>query len=337
MKPTELIGAGRDVTVIDARGASRIIGSVDLNNVIISDLTLRNGSIIGDGGGAFHVHGGDVVLRDLVVEGSKGDGDGGVSLSDDTGTKPMQGLIERVVFRNNAATSVGGGALGTSSGFAGTMITVTACEFTGNSAAIRGGGVDSTGRITIAESLFADNTGGAIFGEPGVDARLVNDTIVGNRAGIGAAAGVATNNNAIVQIVNSTIVGNTCAGTCYGEAGIGTNTGGMMTIRNTIVAGNYDLADNSLSNCHGAGMITTLGNNLADEPGTCFDEAAGDRITDPQLLPLGDYGGPTRTIAIGDGSPAFDGGSATDCPATDQRGFPRPARGSCDIGAFEAQ
>ena len=43
------------------------------------------------------------------------------------------------------------------------------------------------------------------------------------------------------------------------------------------------------------------------------------------------------TMALRAGSPAIDhGGTATTgCPATDQRGVPRPQGPACDIGAFE--
>ena len=61
------------------------------------------------------------------------------------------------------------------------------------------------------------------------------------------------------------------------------------------------------------------------------------------LGPLADNGGPTRTLAIVAASALLDGGNPADCPATDQRGEPRPIDGdgdgspACDIGAFEAQ
>jgi hypothetical protein len=48
---------------------------------------------------------------------------------------------------------------------------------------------------------------------------------------------------------------------------------------------------------------------------------------------LAENGGPTRTHALLEGSPAIDAGLAEICPATDQRGFGR--QGPCDIGAFE--
>ena len=57
--------------------------------------------------------------------------------------------------------------------------------------------------------------------------------------------------------------------------------------------------------------------------------------TDPILGPLADNGGPTLTMALLPGSPAIDAGDTSLAPATDQRGFPRPAGLAADIGAFE--
>ena len=58
------------------------------------------------------------------------------------------------------------------------------------------------------------------------------------------------------------------------------------------------------------------------------------------LAPLGNYGGPTQTMALLPGSPAIDAGSNALIPAgvtTDQRGLPRIVSGIVDIGAFESQ
>ena len=66
----------------------------------------------------------------------------------------------------------------------------------------------------------------------------------------------------------------------------------------------------------------------------------------PGLLPLGDYGGPTFTMALSNSSPAIDAGYSFNC-STDQRGLPRPVNllnqtppclgDRSDIGAFELQ
>jgi hypothetical protein len=63
--------------------------------------------------------------------------------------------------------------------------------------------------------------------------------------------------------------------------------------------------------------------------------AGGDSFPDPKLGPLADNGGPTLTVTLLTGSPAIDGGDTSLAPATDQRGFPRPAGLAADIGAFE--
>jgi hypothetical protein len=63
--------------------------------------------------------------------------------------------------------------------------------------------------------------------------------------------------------------------------------------------------------------------------------AGGDSFADPKLGPLANNGGPTLTMALLPGSPAIDAGNTSLAPATDQRGFPRPAGLAADIGAFE--
>ena len=53
------------------------------------------------------------------------------------------------------------------------------------------------------------------------------------------------------------------------------------------------------------------------------------------LAPLGDYGGPTQTIALLPGSPALGAGTALNGITTDQRGEPLDV--PVDIGAFQSQ
>ncbi len=58
---------------------------------------------------------------------------------------------------------------------------------------------------------------------------------------------------------------------------------------------------------------------------------------DPALGPLAANGGPTLTLLPGPGSAAIDALAGAACPATDQRGLPRPRLGGCDAGAVEVQ
>ena len=103
-------------------------------------------------------------------------------------------------------------------------------------------------------------------------------------------------------------------------------------------------------NC--SGVITSGGNNLSSDT-TCFSGGSDLSDTDPRLARLGDYGGPTKTVALCTAphvpkkacvgrSPAVDAGSDTvtgppDSLSTDQRGQPRKAGAHVDIGAYEAQ
>jgi predicted secreted protein len=58
-------------------------------------------------------------------------------------------------------------------------------------------------------------------------------------------------------------------------------------------------------------------------------------MDDPLLGTLGNYGGSTQTIPLLPGSSAINA-TSTNCPLTDQRGFPRSSP-DCDIGSFESQ
>ncbi len=65
-------------------------------------------------------------------------------------------------------------------------------------------------------------------------------------------------------------------------------------------------------------------------------------LTDLGLAPLGNYGGPTQTMALLAGSPAIGAGVIADYPGTttpittDQRGLPLDSPNP-DIGAFQTQ
>ena len=87
------------------------------------------------------------------------------------------------------------------------------------------------------------------------------------------------------------------------------------------------------SNC--SGTISDAGHNLSSDASGAFTNTGSLNNTDPKLGPLANNGGPTLTMALLAGSPAIDAGDSAAAPATDQRGFPRPAGLAADIGAFE--
>jgi hypothetical protein len=103
---------------------------------------------------------------------------------------------------------------------------------------------------------------------------------------------------------------------------------GTLNIVNTIVAGNTATA----SGPDAYGIIASQGDNLVDKTDGSSAWVGSDLTgtvaspLNPLLTALGDYGGPTQTMALQSGSPAINAGTATGAPATDQRGFARRRR-----------
>jgi hypothetical protein len=114
---------------------------------------------------------------------------------------------------------------------------------------------------------------------------------------------------------------------------------GTLSLTNSIVAGNTTGGnpggDVDLSGPPATGSNNLLGNNPTFSSGSnnTFNVTA----VQLNLAPLGDYGGPTRTIALLPGSVAIGGvpANAPNTPATDQRGVARNTALATDVGAFQ--
>ena len=189
-----------------------------------------------------------------------------------------------------------------------------------------GGGAGGTGGTGVHANGNggAGGPGGYGFGavyDAGGDLRLTNCTLAFNWAsGGGGGAGGAGGGS------GTPYPGNPGP---YGPSGSGAG-GGIKSSGGFLI--NTLLATNS-SNC--SGSVTDGGHNLSSD-GTCSFTTIGSMDnTDPKLGPLANNRGPTLTMALLPGSPAIDAGNTSLAPATDQRGFPRPAGLAADIGAFE--
>ncbi len=229
-------------------------------------------------------------------------------------------------FTNNTALGGDGGAIAAT----GTpVIDIQNAAFRFNSASANGGGVISSGAVTVANSLFASNTaggsgGGMYLGATG--STITNTTFSSNSANLGG--GLFNNGGPANSILNATFWNNSAitSGGSLGES---------IQVKNTI------LAVGTPQNCNAE--LVSLGSNL-DSGNSCGLVSTGDlHDTDPLLRPQQDNGGNTLTHALPPFSPAIDHADTPNCPASDQRGETRPLDGDgdglalCDIGAFEAK
>ncbi len=205
-----------------------------------------------------------------------------------------------------------------------------------------GGGIyNDGGTVTLSNSSLAGNdaefSGGGIFNDGGT-VTLSNSSLAGNDAEAGFGGGI-FNDDGTVTLSNSTLSGNSAI---IGGGGIFT-TGGAVTLQDTIDAGNQGIAPDF------AGTVSSNGSNLIGDGSGSNGWSSTDQVggvttstnpINPLLAPLGDYGGPTQTMALLPGSPAIDAGSNALIPpgvTTDQRGLPRIVNDTVDIGAFEDQ
>ena len=151
---------------------------------------------------------------------------------------------------------------------------------------------------------------------------------------------VGTRNTVHLDIVGSTITGNSAAATVTdngdGGGGISEPSGkASLALDSTIVSGNYAVngrADISVSN--GVAVMSTysaIGNitGFTYIPGVA-DLSIGSNLN---LQLLANNGGPTQTIAFAVGSPLRSTGDPALAGTTDQRGVPRTLNPGPDIGS----
>jgi len=176
---------------------------------------------------------------------------------------------------------------------------------------------------------------------------LENSTLVGNVASGGPASlnnfgssvhnggaafgGGVFNSGGPTTLLNVTLANNIVTNSDTRELALGDN---MASTNKPIMLTNTILF-HSQSKTNVFGPIIDGGHNLCSDASAKFTLPTSRNNTDPLLGPLADNGGPTPTMALLMGSPALDAGDNAACPATDQRGLPRPMGSGCDIGAFE--
>jgi hypothetical protein len=256
----------------------------------------------------------------------------GAGLSNENGG---QAALDQVAVSGNMASGYNGGLNNEG------VLTLTHSSLSGNRAPTNGeaGGLGAGGsaQTTISDSSVTGNFAGSAGGleSAGGPFTLTNVTLSGNSAngqggGLLAVYGPTT-------LVNITFSGNSASlggGIYFSAAGVGDT----LTLKNTLLA-DSGAGGNCAVDGGSANPVASAGFNLSDDH-SCesYFNQGGDQNGQPaRLLPLANNGGFTLTHLPRRTSPAIDNGTGLGCPATDQRGQPRPAGGTCDIGAVEVQ
>ncbi len=307
-------------------------GLANFGTATLTKCTISGDTASTSGGGLANY--GGATLTDCTISGNTANTGGGVFNNVTTVTlSPTLTLTDCTVSGNTANT--GGGVFNNV-----TTVTLTNCTISGNTAK-EGGGVfngGGTGTATLINCTISANTatfGGGLISFQAGRATLINCTVSGNTAGDNG--GGLFDSIGPMILTNCTVSGNTAKKTGGGLYNMGT-----ATLRNTIVAANTAATAPDFS-----GAVVSQGNNLIgkddDSSGWIIPGAGNSDLTgtiakplDPLLAPLGNYGGPTQTVALLPGSPAIGAGSSGVVPAeltTDQRGLPRGSL--VDIGAYQ--
>jgi hypothetical protein len=247
------------------------------------------------------------------------------------------------VDRNQAADGAGG--LNTA------MMTVHHTQVSLNFSSWGVGGILNEGTATIDHSMIQANMGGyncglnlCTMGHPGGLLNAGGGTLNLNDSSVlfntctlpmGATTlrggGGILNESGMVTISNGTIVSNSCA------LGGGIAAEDTVTLKNSIVSNNESSTPGDFS-----GTLTSGGYNLIYNPGggTVVGDVTGNLVgVDPLLRRNTD---PSVGFLLDVGSPAIDAADPGGCRdhlgtliTRDERGYPRPAGGRCDMGAME--
>jgi predicted outer membrane repeat protein len=370
------IDGGGTVTINGAATASatnRILNLTPTGSptITIQGITLAKGNTLGDGGaidGEFASTTAKLSLVNCSLHGSSVTEGGGAIYF----TKGVLSVIDCTLDRNSAGLGNSGQAGGAIYLSGNVTATLNQCIVSGNSVVnsgydLVGGGIYAGScQINLTDCSIISNAAPAGYGG-GLEvyqsvATLTNCTVAGNSAGnglVGGSGGLDLFGNSTTTFTNCTIANNTAKG--YG-GGIWAE--GPTVIRNCTISGNS--ADSSAggivlasniqmdSSIIAANTVAKVLNDLGSGGhvfgnNNLFGVGNGVTVTgsnnqigtsakplDPGLLPLGDYGGPTPTMALRYNSLAIGLGANPAGLPFDQRGQPRVSpNGLVDIGAVE--
>jgi hypothetical protein len=221
----------------------------------------------------------------------------------------------QVTMSGNKSAYAGGGYYGDSSAY---QANFKASTISGNSAgsagyAGQGGGISASDSVlTVQNSTLTGNKATSISGSPGQGGAIY---VGGARFGLRF----------------STVSGN------YAKQGAGVYSDIYGSVVGSILSGNKASKHGSEKDCAVAApayTLTSAGGNVLGQQGCVQAVQSSDKVSHKlHLGKLKDNGGPTKTMAISQKSPAV-GRASVMVPGSDQRGHKRPSK-HADAGAYE--
>lgn len=336
---------GPGLTIIDGGAAGPVVSFIrqEGRSSVLQGFTIRNGRLIGAGGGAgISVYASPTIAGNVITGNSACTDGGGIFASGAP-------LIQNNVITNNGASDDGcsggsGGGIWLEGGApAGVSPQVIGNTISGNHGYWGGAlAMFAAGTPTIEDNVMSGNSstsdGGAIWSESQSDAVLIQNLIVNNRSG-GSGAGIwflPPAGTLGPQLVNNTLAGNSATGdgSAVWAGGYDSTSRFFNNILVGVAGQDAVYCGNSLS------ATPVFDHNDAFAPGgaagfdpTCGAVAGtrGNISADPLFVGLGNF-------HVQAGSPAIDAGnsSAPYLPATDLAGNPRVVGPAVDLGAYEA-
>ena len=243
-----LNGAGSGATIIQADTDPGVadfrVFNITGGTVAISDVTIQNGDIVGNGGGLLNEA--ILTLNSSIVSDNAASSSGGGIYN--TGTLT---LADSWVGGNSAL--FGGGIFNVIG-----ILTLSNTIITGNVTGATGGGLhnDSGGTLTLTNSTVSGNTsnsiGGGILNDAGTMV-ATNSTITSNTANVDGGS-IYNGPTGIVTLINTTVSDNTAT----------TSNGGGIYNLGTLTLTDSDVSGNTASSNNGGGILNSGTLNLTD-------------------------------------------------------------------------